>query len=108
MSTTIEEMKSDYDWKEAWEFAQADMDDVDEILASDDGCNEGPNWICVAKLKNGTFLVLRAGCDYTGWDCQAGGNSEIHYSLEQAFSVLTLNQEELARLAGDMQNLGLN
>lgn len=73
----------DYDWKHIFEEyasspepVQGDdavsldsfaREDVAEVLASDDGENEGPNWIAVVRLKDGRFAALSAGCDYTGW-----------------------------------------
>jgi len=42
--------------------------DVAEVLATAEGENDGPNWLCVGKLKDGRWFALDAGCDYTGWD----------------------------------------
>ena len=64
------------DWYEAFNYAQGfTIDDVAEIHESDDGENDGPEWIMFGVLKDGRWFYLHAGCDYTGWDCQAGGNS---------------------------------
>ena len=73
--TTIEEMRDDYDWREAFECAAVDPDNVDEVIASDEGVNDGESWIALFKMKNGTFCFLTAWCDYTGWDCQSGGDA---------------------------------
>jgi len=49
--------------------------DVEEVVATDEGENEERNWLGVFKMKKGKdyprekrFAVVRAGCDYTGWD----------------------------------------
>lgn len=90
-----------YDWEEAFayssgkesygssdtptvpKFAEAvpetpvTREDVAEILAIREGENDGPNWLLFAKLNDGRYFFLDAGCDYTGWDCQAGGTSYV-------------------------------
>ena len=40
---------------------------------------------------------MRAGCDYTGWDCRAGGKIEFYNTIEEALSPLTLTVEERLR-----------
>lgn len=95
--TTIDEMREDYAWQEAFKYA-ADpgeptegyrgdcagfgFDDVAEVVASDDGENDGAQWIAVLRLHDGRFAFLSAGCDYTGWDCQASGQTWFASSLE--------------------------
>lgn len=75
--TTLEEMRESYDWTEAFAYAAAPMVEVASVLSSDDGENDGDPWVAVFRLLNGKFMFLTAGCDYTGWDCQAGGDSII-------------------------------
>jgi hypothetical protein len=60
-----------------------DREDVEEIVAMDEGENDGSNWIGVFKLKDGRYATIDAGCDYTGWDCQAGGIAEVAGTLEE-------------------------
>ncbi len=43
-------------------------EDVVEILGIAEGENDGPEWLLLAKMRDGRFLSLSAGCDYTGWD----------------------------------------
>lgn len=43
-------------------------EDVVEIIAMEDGENDQMDWVGVFKLKDGRYLALEAGCDYTGWD----------------------------------------
>ena len=44
-----------------------DCADVCEIIACQDGENDGPDWVMVGRLWDGRFFSIRAGCDYTGW-----------------------------------------
>ena len=97
MATTIDEMRESYDWREAFAYA-ADhgeptegyagscegfgFDDVAEVIASDDGENDGANWLAVLRLHDGRFAFLSAGCGYTGWDCQASGQTWFASSLD--------------------------
>jgi len=43
-------------------------EDVEAIIAIEDGENDGPEWLGLFKMKDGRYLALEAGCDYTGWD----------------------------------------
>lgn len=84
----IEDLSS-YDWVEAFSYSNGKTiddedgdfsfrrDDVESILYSDEGENDGRGWIIMVKLKNGLYGFLSAWCDYTGWDCQAGGHSYV-------------------------------
>jgi hypothetical protein len=90
----IDEMIADYDWREAFHFAQTirtatecvsepfSIEDVSEILKFDNGTNDEESWVMVGKLKDGRFFFLDAWCDYTGWDCQSGGDAQVANSLE--------------------------
>lgn len=86
----------DYNWSEAWSIANFskarndsnvstevfEINDIEVIISSDEGCNDGDNWIMIGKVKDGRFFFLSAGCDYTGWSCQAWNNSFIDNSIE--------------------------
>ena len=75
------EQLNDYDWEEAFKYASPtsilveefidtssfSQEDVVEIIAIEDGENDGSDWIGVFKLKDGRYASLRAWCDYTGW-----------------------------------------
>lgn len=94
---TVDEMRDDYDWANAFVYAGAansvgepsvapggfSFDDISEIIASDEGANDGPSWIIAVLLKDGRFGFLTAGCDCTGWDCRAGGSAYVAVSYEQ-------------------------
>lgn len=89
----------DYDWEQAFQYCgeeskgsyqngSADIrtvpgygvnnapfkrSDVVEILGYSEGENDGDSWLMLGKLNDGRYFALTAWCDYTGWDCQAGG-----------------------------------
>lgn len=90
IETTLEQMQDSYDWKEAFAYASPmpvagysghtepfTRDDVAEVLASVDGENDERDWCAIFRLKDGRYAFLTAGCDYTGWDCQAGGQAWV-------------------------------
>jgi hypothetical protein len=102
---TLEEMRQDSDWDEAWAYADGkprskqgavpqptagftgevgpvSIADVKTIVATSEGTPDGDDWVGVFELKDGRFLFLSAGCDYTGWDCQSGGSSWLADSLD--------------------------
>jgi len=65
-----------YDWEQAFTYATGfTREDVKSIAGMDEGENDEEPWIIYGKLKNGEWFYLTAGCDYTGWDCQAAGDS---------------------------------
>lgn len=72
-------------------------EDVRKILAIEDGENDGPCWLGVFKMRDGKFLAVRAGCDYTGWDCQAGGHADLADTHADVVA-LGLTLEERTRL----------
>lgn len=91
---TLDEMLDDYDWKEAFSFARNirtatgcsadtfDITDVVDIVASSEGENDGESWMMAGKLSDGRFFFLDAWCDYTGWDCQSGGDAQVADTLD--------------------------
>ena len=70
------------DWQETWKYndpsipftckpvstAKFDREDVESIFAIAEGKNDGPDWVCAGQLIDGRWFIIRAGCDYTGWD----------------------------------------
>lgn len=101
-----------YDWGEAFAYANPTAvigdsvstapftrEDVVKIVAMAEGENEGPNWVGVFRLRGGRWASLEAGCDYTGWDCQAGGSAQVA-STKAKIIRFGLSQ-------GDRQRLGL-
>lgn len=94
---TLDEMKADYDWCEAFNFAAFNLEEVAEVVASDEGENDGDSWLAVGRLNDGSYFFLSAWCDYTGWDCRSGGGSELADSLENLVRFV-LADEDRARL----------
>ena len=45
--------------------------EIDDILACIAGHNDEDSWYWIVKLKDERFFLVRASCDYTGWDCQS-------------------------------------
>ena len=93
---TPDEMREDYNWREAFKYGVAPqpvegyagpldavtLDDVEEVIAASEGENDGPSWVCIVRLRDRRYAFLSAGCDYTGWDCQAGGRVWVHGDLD--------------------------
>lgn len=107
--------RDDYDWKEAFVYAKEirlstgctaepfTMNDVAEVIKAVNGENDGPSWLMAGKLKDGRFFLLDAGCDYTGWDCQAGGDAAVAGSLDELIRMGMTNdtRERLGFSHGD-------
>lgn len=110
-AATAVEMQDDYDWIEAWGYGggdpgteairsqdgpskpfvcdgagcsdnPVDASDLARVVASSEGENDVSTWVAVALLSDGRYAFLEAGCDYTGWDCQAGGRVWVSDTLE--------------------------
>ena len=75
--------------------------DVAEIIAIEDGENDGDAWVGVFRMADGVFMAVRACCDYTGWGCQEGGSSDVADTLDDIVT-LGLTQEERTRLAAQL------
>lgn len=101
MNTEVAEIKSSYDWKEAFGFASFSIDDVASIVKMDEGQNDGDSWLAVGTLRDGSYFFLTAWCDYTGWDCQSGGSSEIAGTLEDLIR-WRLGDEDRQRLGFEL------
>jgi hypothetical protein len=80
---TVEQLQADYSWQEAFHYASFEISDIAEIRNAIEGENDGDDWIIWGRLKDGRWFYLHAGCDYTGWDCQAGGDSSTASSEEE-------------------------
>jgi hypothetical protein len=110
----IQEMRDSYDWKEAFAFTgnvrvaynckpdSFDIADVEMILADSEGENDGPSWLCCGRLNDGRWFYLSAGCDYTGWDCQAGGDVQIADTLDN-LKKFAMDMEGRRRLFGESE-----
>ena len=65
--------------------------DVESVVSAGMEWGDYAETTCVGifRLKDGRFGYVSAGCDTTGWDCQAGGVIGIAASVEEARSHLT-------------------
>jgi hypothetical protein len=112
----LEDLKKDSDWQCAfWEafyhnYQWGNSDDhpinsVEEILAYSDGENEGPDWIGVFYMGEPylKYAIVAAGCDYTGWDCQAGGAVEFYEDVNHAVSKFALTNDMRERLGDQLR-----
>lgn len=75
-------LMSAYDWQQAMEYAKFTFSDVKTVILAQEGENDGANWKLIVELTSGKYGWLKAGCDYSGWDCQAWGDSGIEDSIE--------------------------
>jgi hypothetical protein len=91
-SVTLDQMRDSYDWGEVFKYASNTspqfsnpgkaptavpgftgstdpftLDDVEDVIASVDGENDGPSWVAIVRLKDQRYAAIEAGCDYTGW-----------------------------------------
>jgi hypothetical protein len=106
----LREIREDYDWKQAFEFAARPQwclgDEVKlpadavtpatvaRVIAYEQGENDGDSWIIVGECVDGNHFYLHAGCDYTGWDCQAGGECVVSTSMQR---LITFGLDDEAR-----------
>lgn len=109
----IEDFRKNWDWIHAFYEATnnqygPDYDDYDNYLSfvkrvvtCDEGENDGPSWIGVFELEDGRFCIVDSWCDYTGWDCQAGGGIEYYKTEGEALSNLTPDQAERLEVIHD-------
>lgn len=85
----VGQLMEDSDWKSAFDHINSDfvVEDISTVCHAVCGQNEGDDWICYGVLKDGRWFCMHAGCDYTGWDCQAGGGSSVHATREEMISM---------------------
>lgn len=65
------------DWENALLEAsngQVAPSEIAATIAASEGENDESNWIAIVRLADGRLAFVDAGCDYTGWDCQAWGS----------------------------------
>lgn len=70
--------------------------DVTMLLGLAEGDNDGPNWVCVGRLRDGRWFCLRAGCDNTGWSCSATGDASVAGTAAELLR-LGMSADERAR-----------
>lgn len=69
--------------------------EVVEIIGQSEGENDGADWLCAGRLEDGRWFFLSAGCDYTGWDCQAGGTATIAKTKKELLQYGMSKEEKL-------------
>lgn len=76
---------NNYDWMDAFGEGCGNCsaltfkrEDVATILLAREGENDGAEWIFVGILKDGRYATVIAGCDYTGWECQANNIGDVY------------------------------
>jgi len=86
--------RDSYDWQEAFAYTSSirtafqcegtpfGIDAVSEVDRHCLGENDGDSWMMVGTLTDGRWFFLDAWCDYTGWDCQAGGDTQVADTLD--------------------------
>lgn len=84
------------------------IQEVVRIIAVEDGENDGAEWLGVFECLTpgravNRFLAVRAGCDYTGWGCQEGGESFTAETLEDIIQY-GLTDAERERLKHQLEN----
>ena len=79
--------------------------DVEIIIRIREGENDERDWLLLGILKGGDYIFLRAGCDYTGWDCQASGSIELGKSLKQVMQYGMTEEEIVAIGLGEFHKL---
>lgn len=97
IDSTLDDL-DDYDWMSAFSQVGESETNVSEIIASSRGENDEEDWLMLYLSKSGRYCKLSAGCDYTGWDCQAWGVHEEYNTLEELLSPNTLLEDEAKRL----------
>jgi hypothetical protein len=115
LTMTLDELKNHSTWNNAFAACAEDkpprgvlgyagsslstvsINDVREIIAVDDGENEGAHWIGAFLLNDGRFVFLSAWCDSTGFDCQGGGDTQVANSLNDLIR-LAMGTKDRARL----------
>ena len=97
----MERLKNDYAWNEAFGFASFSVEDVASVLAESVGQNDGDSWLSFGQLKDGRYYFLSAWCDYTGWDCQSGGDSYESEDMEDV-KRFGMSDQERKRLGIDL------
>jgi hypothetical protein len=113
MATSLEDFKADYDWRSAFHEAVyhscgsydviGPIENVTRVIHSIEGENDEADWLAIVEWSGpeGKFAVMSAGCDYTGWDCRAGGSIDFYESAAVALSSLTPEQARRLGLPHD-------
>jgi hypothetical protein len=100
---TVPEMllrgEDSYTWEAAFSEAKLKPDDIATVAGAyiEDGYYAETTVFAYGQLHDGRWFFMEAGCDTTGWDCQAGGSHETAPSYEQLVAMV-MTQEQRAAL----------
>lgn len=83
------------------------VEDIQKVLAVYEGKNDEEDWRWVLRLKDGRYVFLQGGCDYTGWDCQSWATHGFAETPEEA-AAQTIDGNSLPLIDGQSPaNAGL-
>lgn len=71
------------------------LEHIVAVHAEVPGHNDEWDWYWVLELITGQFTLTKAWCDYSGWDCQSGGESVFENTAEDA--AMRAPEEEYGR-----------
>ena len=69
-------------------------EDIETIVAEVCGEHDGFPWYWIIKRKDGKFVYITGGCDYTGWDCQSHADSSGPYETAEEASIQAPEKED--------------
>ena len=80
-----------------------DLSRLTEVYFLQEGENDEEQWIFLAKHKSGNYVYFSASCDYTGFDCQGGGEIIIDTNIKDLWQLgITTSHREII-----VESLGL-
>jgi hypothetical protein len=91
------EMHPDIGWE--YGFAEAGLSATDVLVIRGLSWSRGDyaeqDLHCYGTLKDGRWFILSAGCDTTGWDCQAGGEYRTADSYDDLVRLQMTSEERV-------------
>lgn len=76
----------DYDLGAALEYNPQPftVGDIKMVHAVVEGEHDERDWYWIIELRDGRYVYLTGGCDFTGWDCQSSATSTFHTTVSGA------------------------
>ena len=67
----------DYDFEAMVQYTNPPykLEDIHSVECLKVGERDESDWAWIVHMKDKRELITVAGCDYTGWDCQAGSRT---------------------------------
>lgn len=110
MRTIIRKLDSDLEYCAEYDCG-LDLKDIVNVLAQVPGEADQLDWHWIVEMKDGRFLYVTGGCDYSGWGCQDWGEAkEAKTAIEAAMLApekeeyheeYNIRQQLLDQLAGE-------